>query len=284
MSVLVFGKSGQVAHALSKHEGVICYGRADADFTDPGQCVALLQSNTPSLIINAAAYTAVDQAEDEEDLATQINATTPGLIAAYAAANNIPFVHLSTDYVFDGRGDQPFAPDHPLNPLGAYGRTKALGEQQIARAGGAYAIVRTSWVFSATGSNFVKTMLRLAEIRDSLTIVGDQIGGPTAATSIAAMTLKVGAELSKDPDLTGTYHFAGDPVVSWADFARAIFSAADLPVEVTDIPSTDYPTRAVRPHNSRLDGTSLKTHFDIEPADWRHDLADVIDDLKADTA
>ncbi len=283
MTILVFGKSGQVATALAKIDRVICFGRDEADFTDPDQCVALLEKHQPTFIINAAAYTAVDQAEDDEDLATLINAITPGQIATYAASQNIPLIHISTDYVFDGCGDTPIATESPINPLGAYGRSKAAGEQLIRDANGPHAIIRTSWIFSATGSNFVKTMLQLSETRDALTVVSDQIGGPTAAAAIASMAVKVGEKLSVDHGLSGTYHFSGQPFVSWADFARAIFEGAGKTVTVTDIPSADYPTKAARPLNSRLDGTSLNSHFGIAPANWRQDLATVITQLKAET-
>jgi dTDP-4-dehydrorhamnose reductase len=193
----------------------------------------------------------------------------------------VPFVHLSTDYVFDGSGDAPRPPDAPVAPLGAYGRTKLAGEEGVRAAGGPHAILRTSWVFSPHGSNFVKTMLRLSETRDALRIVADQIGGPTAAAPIAAACLTVAARLVADPALSGTYHFAGAPDVSWAGFARETFAAAGRAVTVTDIPTADYPTPAARPLNSRLDCSATEAAFGLARPDWRQDLRDTLRSLGA---
>jgi dTDP-4-dehydrorhamnose reductase len=191
-------------------------------------------------------------------------------------------VHLSTDYVFDGSGSHARTPDAPTAPQGAYGRSKLLGEIGVRAAGGPHAILRTSWVFSAHGSNFVKTMLRLGAERDELRVVDDQIGGPTPAADIARACLTVAEALRGDPGLSGTYHLAGSPPVSWADFARAIMQGAGLSCRIVDIPTRDYPTPARRPLNSRLDGTSLKEAFGIDPPDWRAGLAAVLDELAGD--
>ncbi len=287
MRLLVFGKTGQVAQELGRlgtgrHE-ITCLGRDAADFTNPLACLAALKRHAPDAVINAAAYTGVDRAEEEEALATQINAATPATLATECAAMGIPFVHISTDYVFDGSGQVPFGPDHATAPLGAYGRSKLAGENAVRAACGAHMILRTSWVFSAHGSNFVKTMLRLGAERDRLTIVSDQIGGPTPAAAIAAACLRCAEALAARPDLAGTYHFAGTPDTSWADFARAIFAAAGLTVEVVDIASADYPTPARRPANSRLDCSSLHAAFGIEQPDWQSALDTVITDLTGAT-
>lgn len=280
MTLLVFGETGQVARELAARAPDAVYlGREAADLSDPAACAAAVRAAEPTLVINAAAYTAVDKAEAEEDLATRVNGAAPGAMAAAAAEMGVPFVHISTDYVFDGAGTAPFAPDAPVAPLGAYGRSKLAGEEAVRAAGGVHAILRTSWVVSAHGNNFVKTMLRLGAERDSLTIVADQVGGPTAAGDIAAACLAIADQLAADPGKTGTYHFAGAPDVSWADFAREIFGQAGLDCAVTDIPSAAYPTPARRPQNSRMDCTSLEAAFGIARPDWAESLSTILRDL-----
>jgi dTDP-4-dehydrorhamnose reductase len=280
MSVLVIGKIGQVARELARQApGVRCLGRDEADLTDPDACVRVILESGARVVINAAAYTAVDQAEREEALATTINAEAPGAMARAAAARGAAFVHLSTDYVFDGRGTAPFAPDDPTAPLGAYGRSKRAGEEAVRAAGGVHAILRTSWVFSAHGGNFVKTMLRLAKTRERLTIIADQIGGPTPAGAIAAACFAIGDQLAADRDKSGIYHFSGAPDVSWAEFAREIFARAGRAVEVTDIATADYPTPARRPANSRLDCRRTEAVFGISRPDWRAELEVVLHEL-----
>lgn len=280
MKVLVFGKTGQVATELQRQADVIALGRDEADLSDPAACVAAIEATAPDVVINAAAYTAVDQAEDEEALATVINGDAPTAVAQACAARGIPFIHISTDYVFEGGGTAAWTPEDATGPLDAYGRSKLLGEDGVRAAGGDHVILRTSWVFSAHGNNFVKTMLRLAETRDALTIVGDQIGGPTAAADIAATCLKIAAQMTAGQGKSGTYHYSGAPDVSWADFAREIFAQGKLDVAVEDIPSSAYPTKAVRPANSRMDCATLETIFGIKRPDWRQSLTNVLIDLK----
>jgi len=279
MSVLVFGKTGQVARELAARGDVICLGREDADLSDPDACAAVIAATDATAVINAAAYTAVDRAEDEEALATSINGHAPAAMARAAVARGLPFVQISTDYVFDGSGDAPWHPDDAVAPLGAYGRSKLVGEQGVRAAGGTCAILRTSWVFSAHGANFVKTMLRLSEDRDRLTIVADQIGGPTWAGDIADSCLSM-ARAMQQGQSGGTYHLSGGPDVSWADFAREIFTRTGRKVDVVDIPSAEYPTPAKRPANSRLDCTSLSRDFDLARPDWRVGLQSVLKDLE----
>lgn len=279
--LLVFGRSGQVASELARlAPGAVFLGRADADLSDTPACAAAIATHGPRAVINAAAWTAVDRAETEEAAATVINADAPGAMAQACAARGIPFVHISTDYVFDGAGDAPFAPDAPTAPLGAYGRSKLAGERAVRAAGGVHAILRTSWVFSAHGANFVKTMLRLGATRESLTVVADQIGGPTPARAIAAACLSISDHLARNPQDSGTHHLAGTPDVSWADFAREIMAQAHLACTITDIPSRDYPTPARRPANSRLDCSSL-ARFGLHRPDWRADLHDALQELGA---
>lgn len=282
MTLLIFGKTGQVAQELVRRAPDAQFaGRETADLTDPAACAALIRQLHPSAVINAAAYTAVDKAESDAATAQLVNADAPAAMAAACAELGIPFVHISTDYVFDGSGDTARAEDAPAAPLGVYGQTKLDGERAVQAAGGQYAIMRTSWVFSAHGNNFVKTMLRFGAEPDRLTIVADQIGGPTASADIAAAALSMAATMRADATKGGIYHFAGAPDVSWADFAREIFAQSDLAPEVVDIPSSDYPTPAKRPLNSRLDCAAITRDFGIARPDWRVSLQDVIKELRA---
>ena len=282
MTLLIFGKTGQVAQELARRAPDAQFaGRETADLTDPAACAALIRQLHPSAVINAAAYTAVDKAESDAATAQLVNADAPAAMAAACAELGIPFVHISTDYVFDGSGDTARAEDAPTAPLGVYGQTKLDGERAVQAAAGQYAIMRTSWVLSAHGNNFVKTMLRFGAERDRLTIVADQIGGPTASADIAAAALSMAATMRADATKGGIYHFAGAPDVSWADFAREIFAQSDLAPEVVDIPSSDYPTPAKRPLNSRLDCAAITRDFGIARPDWRVSLQDVIKELRA---
>jgi dTDP-4-dehydrorhamnose reductase len=255
--------------------------RSDADLGDPEACAAAIRAARPDLVINAAAYTAVDRAEEEEPLATRVNGESPAAMARACAALDIPFLHVSTDYVFAGGGTAPWHPGDATGPLGAYGRSKLAGEEGVAAAGGTHAILRTSWVFSAHGGNFVKTMLRLGAGRDALNIVADQIGGPTPARDIARALWRMAQALGAGQGSSGVYHFSGAPDVSWADFARAIFDLGGLQVAVADIPTSDFPTPAARPANSRMDCASLEAAFGIVRPDWRAGLAEVLDTLGA---
>lgn len=277
--ILVFGKSGQLARELAGHAGVTCIGRDQADLADPEACAGAIRQARPAAVINAAAYTAVDKAEDEEALATVINGEAPGAMAVACADLGIPFVTVSTDYVFDGSGDAPWQPDGKTAPLNAYGRSKRAGEEAVCAAGGAYAILRTSWVVSAHGNNFIKTMLRLGKEREGLSIVADQIGAPTPARDIAAACFAAAAQLQAAPEKAGIYHLAGRPETSWADFAREIFASAGVDCVVEDIPTSAYPTPAARPLNSRLDCAALETVFGISQPDWQVGLMDILKDL-----
>ena len=280
MRVLVFGKTGQVAQELQRYGGVQALGREGADLNDTAACMKIIADAQADVIINAAAYTGVDAAEADTDLAYKVNSDAPTAMAYAAAKRDIPFLHISTDYVFDGTGTTPWAEDDPTGPLGVYGASKLAGEHGVRAAGGPYAILRTSWVVSAHGTNFVKTMLRLGAERDALNIVADQIGGPTCARDIAATLMDMAKQISADPCKSGTYHFAGTPDVSWADFAREVFTQAGINCVVENIPSSAYPTPAARPQNSRLECSKLATVFNINRPDWRVGLADILNDLK----
>jgi dTDP-4-dehydrorhamnose reductase len=282
MRVLVFGQTGQVARELARRVplGVTLtqLDRTQADLANPAACAAAILGSNADAVINAAAWTAVDKAETEEAAATLVNGDAPSAMAQACADKGLPFLHISTDYVFDGAGTQPFAPDHPTAPLGAYGRSKLAGERGIIAAGGTNLVLRTSWVVSSHGANFVKTMLRLGRERENLNVVADQIGGPTPASAIADALYTCAAAM-RSGELGGIHHFAGTPDTSWADFARAIMAAAALPCTITDIPSSAYPTPAKRPLNSRLDCSSL-ARFGLTRPDWRAALPDILLDLE----
>jgi len=279
MKLLVFGQTGQVARELARIAPDATFlGRERADLMDPAACGAAIAESDADAVINAAAWTAVDKAEAHEATASIVNGAAPAAMARAAADRGVPFLHLSTDYVFDGAGDRPFTPDHPTGPIGAYGRSKLAGEIGVRAAGGRHLILRTSWVFSAHGTNFVKTMLRLGAERDSLDVVGDQIGGPTPASSIANALLFLAGEMSVGA-AGGTYHHAGAPDVSWADFARMIMTQAGLSCRIDDIPSSAYPAVARRPLNSRLDCRALLADFGIHRPDWREDMQHIMMEL-----
>lgn len=277
--ILVFGRNGQVAQELMRQAEVTALGRAEADLMTPGAAQAAIARHAPALVINAAAYTAVDKAEEDAAAAQRLNAAAPAEMARACAEAGIPFLHISTDYVFDGSGTAPWPVEAAPAPLGVYGRTKLAGEDAVRAAGGAHVILRTSWVFSAHGGNFVKTMLRLSETRTRLTVVADQVGGPTPAAAIARACVRIAGQLRADPGKSGTYHFSGSPDVSWAEFAREIFAQAGRQVEVADIPGTDYPTPAQRPANSRLDNSRTRAVFGLPRPDWRAGLAEVLAEL-----
>ena len=279
--ILVFGKTGQVSKELQKFDDIIALGREDADLSDPHACADAIRRHAPQAVINAAAYTAVDKAEDDEALATVINGDAPTAMAHACAVLRIPLVHISTDYVFEGTGERPWQPNDPTAPQNAYGRSKLEGEHGIRATGAVHSILRTSWVVSAYGNNFVKIMLRLSEVRDELMVVADQVGGPTPASDIAAACLKMAEQLVQDPSKSGTYHFSGTPDVSWAAFASKIFEQTGKAVTVLPIPTTAYPTPAKRPLNSRMDCSATKQMFGITQPDWRYGLNTILKDLEA---
>jgi dTDP-4-dehydrorhamnose reductase len=284
MRLLVFGQTGQVARELARRlpDGVTArfLARDEADLLKPEACAAAVQAADCDAVINAAAWTAVDKAEAEEAAATVVNGDSPGAMARACAAKGMPFLTVSTDYVFDGSGDRPFRPGDAVGPLGAYGRSKLAGERAVAAAGGSWLVLRTSWVVSAHGANFVKTMLRLGRERDSLRVVADQVGGPTPAAAISD-ALVVCARGMVAGAAGGVQHFAGAPDVSWAGFAREIFARAGLGCRVDDIPTEAYPTPARRPKNSRMDCSDLERAFGIVRPDWRVGLDAILKELSA---
>ncbi|MFQ8431776.1 dTDP-4-dehydrorhamnose reductase [Amaricoccus sp. W119] len=289
MRALVFGTTGQVARELALTAAGVeltALGRAEVDLADAAACAAAVAGGEADVVINAAAYTAVDQAEDEPTLAQAINGAAPGAMARAAAAKGVPFLHVSTDYVFDGAPGRPWREDDPTGPLGAYGTSKRAGEEAVLAAGGDAVILRTAWVFSSHGRNFVKTMLGVGRGRDEMRVVGDQQGGPTPARDIAEALWTIARARLARRGTPGIYHFAGAPAVSWAEFAEAVFAEsgwADQP-RVTAIATADWPTRARRPANSVLDCGAISRAFGIAQPDWRAGLARVVAELSKEEA
>ncbi|MDB4133267.1 dTDP-4-dehydrorhamnose reductase [Amylibacter sp.] len=279
MKVLLFGKTGQVAKELCNRPNVTAIGRDTADFTKPKKIIEIVKSTDADIIINAVAYTAVDLAEDEFQLANIVNGTTVTEIAKVAAKRNIPFLHISSDYVFNGNGSSSWKTNDPTNPQNSYGRSKLIGESGILAAAGPYVILRTSWVFSSHGNNFVKTMVRLASNNPKLSIVNDQVGGPTWAVDIANTLWKIASDFYAGNGTTGIYHFTGKPNSSWANFAAEIFLQTEQDIKIEHVLTKDFLTKAKRPLNSRLDCSSLKRDYGIEQPEWRKGLSNVLNNL-----
>nr|WP_302053929.1 dTDP-4-dehydrorhamnose reductase [Sphingomonas tagetis] len=285
---MVTGREGQVSRSLAErgtgHELVFA-GRPEFDLADASSIERTVAAVNPALVISAAAYTSVDKAEDEPALAMAVNGDAPGALARSAAKIGARMIHLSTDYVFDGSLDRPWREDEPVGPLGVYGATKLAGEQAVVASNATYAIVRTAWVYSPFGSNFVKTMLRLAETRSELAVVEDQFGNPTSAFDIADALMAVIAAWQIDPGkgTNAVYHVAGSGGTHWAGFARAIFAESTCrggpTAKVIGIPSSAYPTLAKRPANSRLDTTRFANTFGYSAPPWRDSLHGTISRL-----
>jgi dTDP-4-dehydrorhamnose reductase len=291
MRILVAGGQGQVGSALAqqgKEQGLdlIALGRSELDITSAESINAAFEMYQPGLLINSAAYTAVDKAESEAELAYAINETASALLAEACAATNIPMLHISTDYVFDGSKEGLYTEDDPVNPLAVYAKSKEAGERALRTRVDRHIILRTSWVFGIQGNNFVKTMVRLAKDRDRLTVVADQFGGPSSARGIAEVLLTIAAQYEKAGAVAwGTYHYCQKPYVSWHQFAQAIVERAtemglvDHPVEVVPIPSSEFPTPVTRPANSRLDTKAICDAFNIVNSDWGSDVARILQAL-----
>lgn len=280
MKILLFGKTGQVAKELCNRPNVTAIGRDKADFTEPQKIIEIVKSTDADIIINAVAYTSVDLAEEEFELANIINGTTVKELAKVSASRNIPFLHISTDYVFKGDGNLNWKTTDQTNPQNSYGKSKLIGESGILEAGGPHVILRTSWVFSSHGNNFVKTMLRLASNNNELSIVKDQIGGPTCAKDIANALWKIASDFYAGNGITGIYHFSGKPNSSWANFASEIFSQTHQDIKIKQILTKDFLTKAKRPLNSRLDCSSLRIDYGIKQPEWKKSLTNVLANLK----
>ena len=287
MRILVTGKNGQVGSSLmllgdSFGFSMIGMSSTELDVTNIKNVDAVVAQVKPDLIINAAAYTAVDNAESEKQTAYSINETGPKLLALACKKLNIPLFHISTDYVFDGNHELPYTEEDLVNPVSVYGRSKLMGELAVKNTIHNYIVLRTAWVFSSSGSNFVKTMLRVGATRDELSVVGDQIGGPTSAKGIATALLNIAARYESGANVEwGVYHYTGAPYVSWYDFAKEIFDKAeavgilDRAPHLNKITSSEYPTPVKRPSNSCLSMSKIKVNFQIGPDDWNLALSDV---------
>ena len=288
MKLLVLGAGGQVGRELCRLRWpngyrLVALDRPGIDIADRDAVFGLVSRERPGCVINAAAYTAVDRAESETDAAWTANCTGPANLAAASAEAGVPLVHLSTDYVFDGTKVGPYREEDPVNPLGVYGKSKEAGDRAIREALREHVILRTAWVYSAHGHNFVKTMLRLGAERPMLPVVADQTGSPTSAADIAAAIREIVQQIETGKPRWGTYHFTGAGAVSWHGFAEAIFAEAapwrGPPPRAEAITTAEYPTPARRPANSVLDCAKIGEAYGISPRPWRAALAEVIREL-----
>jgi dTDP-4-dehydrorhamnose reductase len=283
--LVILGAHGQVGGALAarvRQAGIACdaFGRAECDITDPVALKRIIGAG--HFVINCAAYTAVDQAETEVEVAYRVNATGAENVATACAEAGVPLVHLSTDYVLDGESQKPAREDDPPRPLNVYGQSKLAGEIAVRRCLRTHVILRSSWIFSVDGDNFVKTILKLANTQPQLRVVDDQVGGPTPADDVANAILDIIATSTKSGFSDwGTYHFSGIPPVSWYGFARAI--VADSGAVVSPVATKDYPRLARRPLNSVLDCSRISRVFGIKQPDWRAALGNVLEALTAKT-
>ncbi len=291
-ALVIGGTSGQVARALADLDGpdfaIEVRGRPDADLTKPGTLGSALAVSRPDVVINCGAYTAVDLAETEKDLAYAINADGPASLARACASANIPLVHISTDYVFDGAKTSPYLETDPASPQTVYGESKLVGEEAVAASGARHVILRVSWVHAPRGKNFVRTMLRLAGSRERLNVVADQIGRPTYAPHLAIALRDIAARLVLDSSApTGVFHLtgSGEPC-SWRQFAETIFSASRVrggPAAIADpIPTSGYPTPAKRPANSVLDCTKIADGYGLVMPNWRQGVEECVEAIRED--
>ncbi|KAB2672366.1 dTDP-4-dehydrorhamnose reductase [Ochrobactrum sp. LMG 5442] len=287
MKIAVTGREGQVVQSLLEKASqradleVIALGRPELDLAEPETVRSAIEAIKPDVVVSAAAYTAVDLAEDEQELAFAVNAAGAGAVAQAAKNCGVPVIHLSTDYVFAGDADKPYVETDATGPRSVYGSSKLEGERLVAQTNPQHIILRTAWVYSPFGKNFVKTMLKLAETRDALSVVADQWGNPTSALDIADAIIRVADHLAAAPEFSayGVYHLAGTGDTNWSGFARAIFGeSARLggpAATVTDIATADYPTKAVRPANSRLSTAKFQQAFNWLAPHWQSSLRDV---------
>jgi dTDP-4-dehydrorhamnose reductase len=275
LRILLTGGNGQVGGELRKALALLgevaAFGHAELDLADAARVRDAVRAANPDVIVNAAAYTAVDKAESEREAAFAVNALAPGVLAEEAKKSGALLVHYSTDYVFDGAKAAPYVEEDEPNPINVYGASKLAGERAIAASGCRYLILRTSWVYGPRGSNFMLTMLRLAKERPELRVVDDQVGAPTSSLAIARATVQ-----ALRPGAHGLYHLAAAGQTSWCGFARAILKRAGIATPVTAIRTEDYPTPAKRPRNSRLDCARLRADFGISMAPWEEGLAEAM--------
>lgn len=281
MKLLVTGASGMTGSELvmqGRASGwdVVAFDHASLDITDSGAVNGVISRNEPDVIINAAAYTAVDRAEEEPEIAMEVNGAAAGNLARAAQAANAAMIHISTDYVFDGAKNAPYVPTDVVGPIGLYGESKLAGEIEVRDACERHAIVRTSWVYSHTGKNFVLTMLNAAKSGKDLRVVDDQHGSPTSAHDLAAALLVTARALAERREVAGTYHFSNAGITTWFGFAKAIFEIAGIDPKVIPCTTADYPTKARRPAWSALDTTKFEKTFSVTPRPWREAVAETI--------
>ncbi|MBP2540982.1 dTDP-4-dehydrorhamnose reductase [Agrobacterium tumefaciens] len=279
MRLAVTGKNGQVVSALqalaSDELEIVALGRPELDLAQPETVLKALREVKPDVVVSAAAYTAVDKAESEQDIAFAVNRDGARAVAQAASDIGIPVIHLSTDYVFDGTKDTAYVESDPTGPTSVYGRSKLEGERAVSEATDNYVVLRTAWVYSEHGNNFVKTMLRLGENRDEINVVADQFGCPTSANDIAAAVVTIARKLVEDPSapLRGVFHLSGTGETNWANFAKQIFAFSTenggKSMTVNDITTAQYPTPARRPANSRLDCNKLEEVYGIKLPSWQ---------------
>ena len=290
MKILLTGKTGQIGEELNNIVGdlgnLITVDKEQLDLSKPNSIEPVILDIKPDIIINPAAYTAVDKAEEEPDLAMTVNALAPGLLAKAARKVGAGLIHYSTDYVFDGCSEIPYKEEDPPNPLNVYGKTKLAGEKAIAEAGVPFLIIRTSWVYSLHGKNFLRTIKKLAEEKDTIQVIDDQIGAPTWARSIALKTHQILKQClnkkwleTKDSNLSGIFHATSQGKTSWHGFAREVLNMSNTPqnIKLIAIPTSDYPAPAARPHNSLLNNEKIQKVFGIDMPHWEDALKDCMD-------
>lgn len=286
--ILVFGRDGQLGRELTdaaplRGTPLVAVARHEVDIADRDAVERCMDREQPSIVVNAAGYNDVERAEIESHIAQRTNGEGPRTLAASCHSRNIPLIHISTDYVFDGRKQEPYRETDEVWPLGAYARSKAAGEASVMAETGHYAIIRTSWLFGKHGRNFLKTMIALAHNRDEITVVDDQYGCPTSARSLAAAILDIAPRLVADPSVSGIYHFAGHPVTTWHAFATDVVSlqnaATGRRTKITAVSSAEYGARTPRPANSALDCTKIKRVFGIDGSPWQSETVDIVNEL-----
>ena len=290
MKILLTGKTGQIGEELNNIVGdlgnLITVDKEQLDLSKPNSIEPVILDIKPDIIINPAAYTAVDKAEEEPDLAMTVNAIAPGLLAKAARKVGAGLIHYSTDYVFDGCSEIPYKEEDPPNPLNVYGKTKLAGEKSVAEAGVPFLIIRTGWVYSLHGKNFLRTIKKLAEEKDIIQVVDDQIGAPTWARSVALKTHQILKQClnkkwleTKDPSLSGIFHLTCQGKTSWHGFARKVLniSNASQNIKLIAIPTSDYPTPATRPSNSLLNNEKIQKVFGLDMPHWEDALKDCMD-------
>ncbi|KLR58457.1 dTDP-4-dehydrorhamnose reductase [Diaphorobacter sp. J5-51] len=291
MNILLLGKNGQVGWELQRSLAVLgqvtALGHDEADFTQPQAVAQAVRALCPDVIVNAAAHTAVDKAESEPERARLLNATTPGVLAEEAARLGAWLVHYSTDYVFDGSGSRPWRETDAPAPLSVYGATKLEGERLIQQSGCRHLILRTSWVYAARGGNFAKTMLRLAQERERLTVIDDQWGAPTGADLLADVTAHAIRHLQQRPQDGGLYHCVAGGETTWHSYAKYVVEHARqaqsainiIAKEIAPVPTSAFPTPARRPHNSRLDNARLQAAFGLRLPPWEQGVARMLTEI-----